>query len=314
VENNQLIKTVYSEASVAVHAGAGPDSPYVRDNLVRYETGLQKARDTAFDVIQDGGTALDAVASAVAEMEDNPIFNAGRGSALNNKGEVQMYASVMEGSYLRAGAVCLLSQVKNPVLFAKHLLEGGKTVFLGGPLAEEYAAQLGIAQEPLSYFVTELQVQNFLEERERCRRLQLNFNPAVHGTVGCVARDRNGHLAAATSTGGTIYSQPGRIGDTSMLGAGTYADDRVCAISCTGDGDALIRHVLAHSVFSIREYLQSDMQGACDYLFLNRLRCEPADMGCIAVDFSGRIGMAFNTPRMHRAWRTVRDRGVAIYR
>ena len=314
METSRLLSNVHSSVSVAVHAGAGPDSDYVRQNIQSYESGLKKARDIAFDYLFSGGNALEAVTKAVRELEDNPIYNAGRGSALNNKGEVQMYASIMEGKNLSAGAVCLLSNVRNPIEFAARILQMGKTVFIGGPEAEAFATHLGIGKEPLSYFITELQVKNFLEERAKFQQLNLGFNPALSGTVGCVARDQAGNLAAATSTGGTIYSQAGRIGDTSMLGAGTYSDNAVCAVSCTGDGDALIRHVLAHAVFSAREFLCEDMQQACDYLVQTRLRNESGDMGCIGVDREGRIGISFNTPRMHRAWRTLTEQGVALYR
>lgn len=312
VDKNQLLKTKGPTLSVVVHAGAGPDSEYVQKNQEAYRQGLESARDKAYAILSKKGSALDAVEAAVKELEDNPIFNAGRGSALTNVGDIQMYASIMEGADLKAGAACLLSRVKNPIVFARSILEQGESVFIGGEEAERLATELGIPQEPLAYFVTDLQVKNFLVEREKWR-LQNDYNPAIRGTVGCVAFDCEGNLAAGTSTGGTMYSQSGRIGDTSMLGVGTYADNRVCAVSCTGDGEALIKHVIAHSVFSIREFLKDDMQSACNYLFEGTLKNEIRDVGCIAIDKNGVIGIACNTPRMHRAWRTNSDSGVAIY-
>jgi beta-aspartyl-peptidase (threonine type) len=287
---------------MAIHAGAGPDSEFVRNNQRLYKNGLLEALQCGISVLNKKGSALDAVEAAIRAMEDNPIFNAGRGSTLNSDGQIQMYASIMDGNTLRAGAGCLLTNIKNPISFARRMMDEGKSVFLGGPAAIELAKELGLEMEPELYFITDLQVKNFLEERAKCKEKNMSFNPAVRGTVGAVALDHKGNLAAGTSTGGTIYSQPGRIGDTSMIGVGTYADNRVCAVSCTGDGDVLIRNVLAHNVFTHKEYIRLDMQKTCDFVIGEKLRGHHGDMGVIGIDADGRIGIACNTERMHRAW------------
>ena len=301
--------------AMAIHAGAGPDSEFVKNNLKLYQQGLKDALEVGYKVLQKKGGAVDAVEASVRSMEDNYIFNAGRGSALNADGEVEMYASIMDGKRMKAGAGCLLKHVKNPISFAKGIMDQGKSVFLGGEDTLEVAKELKLELEPLSYFITDLQVRNYLEKREECEKKNFKFNPAVRGTVGAVALDRQGNMAAGTSTGGTIYSQPGRIGDTSMVGVGTYANNDICAISCTGEGEVLIVNALAHTIYSAKEYRGLTMQEACDYVIHDRLKKVTGDMGAISVDREGNIGLAFNSERMHRGWKTEgKETKVKIYR
>jgi beta-aspartyl-peptidase (threonine type) len=289
---------------MAIHAGAGPDSEFVQKHLRLYEEGLAAALKAGYKVLEKGGSAVNAVEASVRSMEDNYIFNAGRGSALNAKGEVEMYASIMDGKAMRAGAGCLLKTVKNPITFAKKILEEGKSVFLGGEEADATAQKLGLELEVPAYFITDLQVENYLKKRAQCKEEGIPFNPAIRGTVGAVAMDKNGNLAAGTSTGGTIFSQPGRIGDTSMIGVGTYANNACCAISCTGDGEVLIVNALAHTIFATREFKDLPMQETCDWVLHKRLKKIKGDMGVISIDKEGNIGIAYNSERMHRAWKS----------
>jgi beta-aspartyl-peptidase (threonine type) len=300
---------------MAIHAGAGPDSEFVRKNLAKYEQGLEDALRAGYQLLKKGGAALDAVEKAVRTMEDNPIFNAGRGSSLNCFGEVRMHAAIMDGKTLGSGAGCLLSQIRNPITFARTQLEDGENVFLGGRSTLETARAMNIDIEPPSYFITDLQVEEYLKHRKKCLDAGLKYNPASHGTVGAVARDKKGNVASGTSTGGTHFGDAGRIGDTSMIGVGTYANNEACAVSCTGDGEALIKAVLAHSIFALRRYTPASLQEAVNHCIRKKKKDSDPDMGAISIDPAGNIAIQFNSERMHRAWVSGSEKiQVRIYR
>jgi beta-aspartyl-peptidase (threonine type) len=281
--------------SIVVHGGAGPVSERVRKNEDEYKSGLLKAVEQGYSILESGGSAVDAVEAAVRMLEDNPLFNAGRGSALNAKGEVEMDASIMDGNEVRAGAVTLIKNVKNPVTLARVIMDHSPHVFMGAEGAIEYAKSMNLEFESDEYFLTDHDFQ-------------------THGTVGAVACDRYGNIAAATSTGGIDESSEGRIGDSPVVGAGVYANNDTCAVSATGEGEYIIRHVLAHQLQSLVEYNNMPVNEAAAYLIYQKLKHETHDMGVIAVDRSGTIGMAFNSERMHRAWKTSdNESGVKIY-
>lgn len=284
----------------AVHGGASCLTSFLKKNIQETEDGLAHATRTGYEILRQGGSALDAVETAVKYLEDNPLFNAGRGSALNSNGEVEMDASIMNGKNLKAGAVALVHGVKNPITLARIVMKKTNHVFLSGNGALDVARKENIIFEPEAYFITEHQYESFEKANQHTVSPTL-FKPKVHGTVGAVALDNRGNLAAGTSTGGTSNCLPGRIGDTCVIGAGCYANNKTCAISGTGEGEYLITGVIANSISMMTEF-KMPLQEACDYILFTRNKHIKADMGVIAVSPSGDIGMAFNTSIMKRAW------------
>jgi len=287
------------KTAIAIHAGAGDDSDFIRENRKAHYEGLEAALKAGHQVLQQGGTATDAVQAAVVSLEDNYLFNAGKGSVLNCKGSVEMDVSLMEGKDRKIGAACTLIGVKNPVLLARKLLDTEGVIFVSGSHALEIARKAGLAIEPAKYFITDHQWQDFLRNKEKYKD---TVNYRLHGTVGAVALDSAGNTASATSTGGACFSQEGRVGDSCMIGAGVYADNSTCAVSCTGDGEYIIQNAMAHAISSAIEYRQMSVQEACDYIIHEKNKHCKGDLGAVCVDTKGEIGMAFNTVRMHRGW------------
>jgi beta-aspartyl-peptidase (threonine type) len=299
--------------AIAIHGGAGPDEEFLRNNHERYKDSLRKALQQGYAVLAKGGSSVEAVETAVRFMEDDPLFNAGRGAALNSKGEVEMDAAIMDGKNLKAGAGALLSNICNPVSFARVVMEKTHHVLIAGPAADEFAKKYNILCAPSAYFITEHQVDEYLKKCKTVKEKEL-LNKAKHGTVGAVALDQKGNLAAATSTGGTVNCLAGRIGDSAMIGSGCYADNRTCAVSGTGDGEALITRVLCYSVASTLEHTKRTLQETCDYVIHEKNKDVGCDLGIISVSASGEIGISFNSETMLRAWTTGgNDWHVEIY-
>ncbi len=275
--------------------------------------------DAGYLVLEEGGTAVDAVDAAVKKLEDNPLFNAGRGSALNANGEVEMDAAIMRGSDQSSGAVALVRNIRNPISLAKAVMLNTKYRFLGDMGALEYAKKIDIRMEPASYFITEHQFDLFSKKREEeftsSDRIGLDeLNARMHGTVGAVALDREGMVAAATSTGGIENKKIGRIGDSCIVGVGCYANNKTCAISGTGDGELLMKNIIAYDISALMEYKGMTLQQACETVVLERVKAEEGDVGVIGVDPQGNIALVFNSERMHRGWKTsARQQGIAIY-
>jgi beta-aspartyl-peptidase (threonine type) len=264
---------------IVVHGGCGnPAGGTVRDEAP-YHRALEEALAAGWAALNSGG-ALDAVQAAVESLEDCPLFNAGRGSVLTGDGEVEMDAAVMLGSEGSAGAVAAVTRVRHPVALARIVMEQTPHVLIAGSGAERLAEERGVELCDPSWFITERQHERWL---------------ASQGTVGAVALDANGVLAAATSTGGVRDQLPGRIGDSPLIGAGTYADSR-CAISATGHGESLIRHVAAHEVASLIAHGGLPLSDACEQV----VRAIEPDAGLIAVDSHGNVAAPFNTAVMHR--------------
>jgi beta-aspartyl-peptidase (threonine type) len=285
--------------AIAIHGGAGEDSPFIKENYSGYEQGLKEAAEAGQAVLKNKGTAMDAVIAAVCTLENNPLFNAGRGSALNHEGKIEMDAAVMNGQDLKAGAVAMVTGVKNPVVLAHAVMEKTNHVLLAGPGATEFARSMDMPLEEESYFITQHQLDELNSARQESEDSLLQ--KPVRGTVGAVAMDMFGNVAAATSTGGTSNSLPGRIGDSCMIGAGCYASNNTCAVSGTGDGEFLIRGVTAHSIAMLMEARGCSVQQACDEVVHQR-SIPGGDIGVIAVTAAGEIGISFNSERMHRAW------------
>lgn len=277
---------------ILVHGGAGDMLP--DDDPKPHIEGCLAAARKGHAVLAQGGTALDAVIAAVMHLEDDPLFNAGTGSVLNEDGEVEMDASVMEGEALRAGAVALVRTVKNPVRLARAVMERTPHAFLAGEGARRLAREAGLPEvDPRSLVVPR---QRARWEREKAGRPQ----PVAPGTVGAVALDARGHLAAATSTGGTGFKRLGRIGDTPLIGCGTYADDERGAASATGHGEAIIRVVLAKAACDALGAGAPPDRAAAEAI--SRLKRVEGSAGLILINRAGVVGAQCNTERMARAW------------
>lgn len=273
-----------------------------------YRSALAAALRGGYAVLEDGGSSLDAVAAAVVVLEDAPLFNAGRGASLNDAGEVELDASVMDGATGKAGAVACARRVRNPILAARAVMDGTRHVMLAGAAADQFARAAGLPLAAPGYFLT--------PERERdLERAQFSRpgNAASrHGTVGAVALDRFGNLAAATSTGGYTNKMAGRVGDSPLIGAGTYAD-ATCAVSTTGVGEYFIRAAAAHDVAARMRYLGESLVQAARRA-LARVAALGGDGGLIAVDCTGRVAMPFLTEGMYRGVARGGRCEVVVYR
>ncbi|MBC5772739.1 isoaspartyl peptidase/L-asparaginase [Pontibacter sp. KCTC 32443] len=305
--------------AIVIHGGAGPDSDHIHENRKGYEDGIKEAVEAGYKILEEGGSAVDAVEAAVIKLENNPLFNAGRGSALNANGEVEMDAAIMRGDDQASGAVALIRNIRNPVSLAKAVMMNTKYRFLGDMGALEYAKKIDIRMEPSSYFITEHQFDAFSKKRQEeftsSDRIGMDqLNARMHGTVGAVALDRDGNVAAATSTGGTENKKMGRIGDSCVIGVGCYAKNNTCAISGTGDGELLIKNIIAYDISALMEYKGLTLQQACEEVVLKRVKKDEGDVGVIGVDGDGNIALVFNSERMHRGWKTSnRQQGIEIY-
>jgi beta-aspartyl-peptidase (threonine type) len=288
-----------------------------------YRSGLEVALQAGWAILDSGGSAVDAVEAAVASLEDCPLFNAGRGSVFTHEGKNEMDAAIMNGPDLRAGAVAFVRNVKNPVKLARLVMERTEHVLLAGDGADLFAEEVGVELCDNTYFYTDFRWKQ-LEDAIAAGRVQLDHtasgagtemgraDPQPKGTVGAVACDAAGHLAAATSTGGMTNKRFGRVGDTAIIGAGTYADD-VCAVSCTGHGEFFMRGVTAYDVAARMNYRGLALQAAA-HETLERLTAIGGDGGFIAVDTKGQVVLPFNSEGMYRAFRTPESSSVAIYR
>jgi beta-aspartyl-peptidase (threonine type) len=301
---------------IVIHGGAGtlPRAEMSGDSERKYRAGLTEAIDAGYAVMQDGGTSLDAVTRAVMLLEDNPLFNAGRGSVFTLDGRNEMDASIMEGRTLQAGAVCGLTRIRNPVELARAVMERSEHVMLAGAGAEEFAASQGISFVPQSYFHTPERWRQL--ERIRAGEFGLSGHTISHvGTVGAVALDTRGHLAAATSTGGMTGKRFQRIGDSPIIGAGTYADDRSCAVSATGHGEVFIRAAVAHDICARMRFGGRSVGEAARQVIFGELAALGGEGGVIAIDAYGEIAMEFNSEGMFRASKKAdEETQIAIYR
>jgi L-asparaginase / beta-aspartyl-peptidase len=302
--------------SIAIHGGAGgvPAELLSREKGACYTESLAKALDAGYAILDRGGSSLDAVTIAVRALEDDPLFNAGHGAALTREGWAELDAAVMDGKDQRAGAVASVRHVKNPVDLARRVMEKSRHVLLVSTGAEEFALEEGIPLVANVYFRTdERRLQ--LASAQQGRKVSDLMPVGSHGTVGAVAMDQHGNLAAATSTGGMTNKRQGRVGDSPIIGAGTYAKNGVCAVSATGHGEYFIRAVAAHHVASAVEYRKLPLDAAVRELIHSRIPTLGGSGGVIACGASGELVMDFNTEGMFRAARDSKGRReVAIGR
>ena len=301
--------------AIAIHGGAGTLSRKDMSEAQEkdYRAGLDAALDAGYAVLARNGSSLDATIAAVRVLEDNPLFNAGRGAVLDRNGEAQLDASLMDGRTLGAGAVTGLKHVKNPIELARLVMDKSPHVMLVGEGAEEFAKLQGVELVPNEYFRTPIRQQQL---ERMLRGAQIRENELVaFGTVGAVALDLAGNIAAATSTGGMTGKRWGRVGDSPIIGAGTYANNERCALSATGHGEYFIRTVVAHDICAQVQYLKIPLAEAVDNVLNGRMKALGGNGGVIAIDPRGEIVMEFNSEGMFRGVRTSRGRHeTAIYR
>ncbi len=292
--------------AIGLHGGCGvmaladlPDADWAaaREDIAR-------ALRVGWDLLRAGATAVDAVEACVVVLEDSPHFNAGHGAALNREGVHELDAAIMDGATGESGAVCAARAIRNPVRAARALMRQGVPMMLAGPAADRFAASVGLALVAQDYFTTprRLRALRTMRERRAAGTGSDASEAEKHGTVGAVALDQDGRLAAATSTGGYTDKPEGRIGDSPVIGAGTYARDGVCAVSCTGQGEFFIRHVAAHEIASRMRYLGEDIETAARTMIETELAPHRIGAGLIAIDRHGRITAPFNTEGMFRGW------------
>jgi len=300
--------------TIAIHGGAGviTRGSLSAEEEAAYRADLGRALDAGYEVLQSGGDSLDAVTAAVRILEDSPLFNAGRGAVFNHDGINELDASIMDGRSLKAGAVAGVRHVRNPVELARRVMERSPHVLLSGAGAEEFALEQGLELVPQKYFYTERRWQQL--ERARAGDKLSAAALGYYGTVGAVALDSRGNLAAATSTGGMTNTRWGRVGDSPIVGAGTYADNTTCAVSATGSGEFFIRSVLAHEISALMKYRGLPVEDAARQAVHERLQGIGGDGGVIVVDREGNVAMQFNTEGMFRGARdSTGRREIAVY-
>ena len=305
--------------SIAIHGGAGTlvKGMMTADLEAQYKSVLKEALSTGYAVLENGGTSIDAVEKAVIILEDSHLFNAGKGAVFTADESHEMDASIMNGKTLNAGAVSLISGIKNPVSLAKDVMEKSEHVFLAGEGAMQFAKMNAYKIEKDTYFYDEFRHQQWLEIKDT-DSFQLDHatkKDSKFGTVGAVACDQNGNIAAATSTGGMTNKKFGRVGDSPMIGAGNYANNKTCAISCTGSGEFFIRGVVSYDVACLMEHKEMSLEEASKEVIHKRILEIGGDGGLIAVDAKGNIAMPFNTEGMYRASKSSNgEEELSIYK
>ena len=291
--------------AIAIHGGAGTitKASLTPEKEKAYNNALKEAVEAGHQLLARGGSALDAVEVAVASMEDSPLFNAGKGAVFTNEGRHEMDAAVMWGKNIKAGAVAGVRSIKNPVKLARAVMEHSEFVLLGSYGAEEFARTQNIDFVPQDYFYDEHRYQQWIEALDS-GAVSLDHSEKKEkkfGTVGAVAVDAEGNVAAATSTGGLTNKKYNRIGDSPLIGAGTYANNQTCAVSCTGTGEYFIRAVAAYDVCCLMEYKGYTLQQACEEVVMNKLVKLGGEGGLIAITTAGDIALPFNSEGMYRA-------------
>ena len=310
---------------LVIHGGAGT---ITRQNMTEqneraYKLSLEKALRAGYEILNSGGSSLDAVEATVKILEDNPLFNAGKGAVFTHEGKIELDAAIMNGKNLAAGSMAGVTIIKNPVSGARAVMEKSGHVMLIGKGAEAFAAEQGLDIVDPSYFYTQSRwdsLQNLIKQDSIKNKInkvntktvgeEAKNNDSKFGTVGAVALDMQGNLAAATSTGGMSNKKYGRVGDVPIIGAGTYANNATCAISCTGWGEFFIRLVVAKSVSDLMEYKNLSLQKAAEEMIMKKVPQLGGDGGLIAVDKKGNFAMPFNTAGMYRGY--IRSDGKAV--
>src|SRR5580698_8995991 len=303
-----------SRFTLAIHGGAGTilKNDMTAELEKAYLQGLQSGLDAGYAVLEEEGSAVNAVKAALVIMEDNMLFNAGRGSVFTKKGVQEMDAAIMDGSNLEAGSVAGVRNVRNPIELAAEVMRNSNHVFLSGKGANDFAIKQGVKLEPDEYFFSQFRYDQWKAIRDSDsysldhthQRLEELMKDKKFGTVGAVALDENGDIAAATSTGGMTNKKYGRIGDSPLIGCGTYANKATCGISCTGHGEMFIRAVAAYDVSCLMEYKGFTLQQAMDIVVNEKLMKINGEGGMIGVDAKGNAALVFNSAGMYRAMKS----------
>ena len=286
---------------IVMHGGAGDIT--TANTPPEKQAALKKALTEALgagkQLLAKGGTSLDAVVAAIKILEDSPLFNAGKGAVLTAEGKAEMDASIMDGKTLKAGAVAGVTIIKNPITAARAVMDHSEHVMLAGKGAEQFAKEQHLEIVEPSYFITPERWKSYLrmKQQDSLQRVKEKF-----GTVGAVALDLEGNLAAATSTGGMMMKKFGRVGDSPIIGAGTYANNEACAVSATGHGEFFIRYVVAYDIAALMLYKDWSLDKASDFVINHKLKEVGGEGGVICLDRQGNISTPFNTPGMFRAW------------
>jgi len=289
------------EWAIVIHGGAGniDASNFSEERQMEYKTKLEEAIQAGSSILEKGGTSLEAVEASIHILENSPLFNAGKGAVFNAHGQNEMDASIMDGGSGKAGAVAGVRHIKNPISAAIAVMEQSPHVLLIGEGAEVFAHDKGLEIVDTSWFYTEKRWQSYQKMKEN-----------KHGTVGCVALDQQGNIVAGTSTGGMTLKMPGRVGDSPIIGAGTYADNATCGISATGHGEFFIRNVVAYDVAAIMKYQGKSIEEAAEWVIQDKLKSQNAEGGIIGLDAHGNIIMEFNTTAMFRAFKSSKQSAV----
>ncbi|PRY16407.1 beta-aspartyl-peptidase (threonine type) [Pontibacter ummariensis] len=320
-------KPDYNKITLAIHGGAGT---ITRANMTpekekAYRAKLEEALKTGYAVLEKGGSSLDAVEATIHVMEDSPLFNAGKGAVFTNEGKNEMDAAIMDGKTLNAGSVASVTTIKNPITAARAVMEKSEHVMMIGDGAEKFAKLHGVELVDPSYFYTETRFNQLQQIRDK-EKTQLDHDGGTSsnenifvegkkfGTVGAVALDAYGNLAAATSTGGMTNKRYGRVGDAPIIGAGTYADNNSCAVSATGHGEYFIRAVVAHDIASLMKYKGYSVKKAAEEVVLRKLVDFGGEGGVIALDRNGNVAMPFNSAGMYRGYIKNGKPQVSIYK
>lgn len=311
--------------SMVIHGGAGT---ILKEDMTpeleqAYMKGLEESLEAGYAVLEQGGSAINAIKAAIVVLEDNLLFNAGRGSVFTKKGVQEMDAAIMNGKDLSAGSVAGIRNVRNPIELAAEVMINSNHVFLSGKGANDFAIKQGIKLEPDEYFFSQFRYDQWKEIRDSDNYSLDHTNKGLEelmkdkkfGTVGAVACDQHGNIAAATSTGGMTNKKYGRIGDSPLIGAGTYANNDTCAISCTGHGEPFICAVAAHDVSCLMEYKGMNLQQAMNEVVNVKLVKMNGEGGMIGVDAKGNVAMIFNSAGMYRAMQNSKgDKTIGIYK
>jgi L-asparaginase / beta-aspartyl-peptidase len=314
-----------SRFTLAIHGGAGTilKADMTEELESAYLHALEEALDAGYAVLEEGGSCINAIKATIVMMEDNILFNAGRGSVFTKKGVQEMDAAVMDGKTLQAGAVCGVRNVRNPIELAMEVMRSSNHVFLSGKGANDFAIKQGIKLEPDEYFFSQFRYDQWRAIRDSDnysldhthQRLEELMKDKKFGTVGAVACDQHGNIAAATSTGGMTNKKYGRIGDSPIIGCGTYANNKTCGISCTGHGEMFIRTVAAYDVSCLMQYKGLSLQDAMNVVVHEKLLSIQGEGGMIGVDSAGHASLVFNSQGMYRAYRSSDgSEAIAIYK
>ena len=302
--NNTFSQTLHQkeEYTLVIHGGAGNITPsnLPAEKASQFEAKLTEVLKHGDSILKAGGTSLDAVESCVRMMEDCPLFNAGKGAVFNADGKNELDAAIMDGKTGLAGAVTGVTNIRNPITAARAVMEKSNHVMLSGKGAETFAAEQGLEIVAPEYFFTQPRWDAYL--KAKAYNDSIDALDKKHGTVGCVAVDQYGNLAAATSTGGMTYKKYGRIGDTPVIGAGTYADNNTCAVSATGHGEFFIRNVVAYDISALMKYKGLSLVKSANEVVMIKLKNQSGIGGIIAVDKKGNIAMPFNSTGMFRGY------------